>query len=105
MELKGNKLHLEGEDRCWLPSEKFYYFCKYGDSIFYPNFYFYSGYDFITMYGIINKGRIVVFDILLNNNELQQLHFFISYENIVSEIFPFFDPSTHIPPTKNSYYI
>ena len=105
MKLNENILHLEGEDRCWLPAEKYNYFCKYSDIIFYPKFYAYPSYDFITMYGVINKGRIVVFDIILNNNDLQKLHFFISYGNNEAEIFPSIYSSTHIPPIKYSYYI
>ena len=105
VELSGNTLHLEGEDRCWIPTEKYYYYCKYGKKIFYPRYDYYHDYDFITMYGIINIGRIVVFDIMINEKEQQQLHFFLSYHKNDVEIFPFLDYSTHIPPINNSYYI
>lgn len=60
LDIKENRLHLEGEDRCWLPREQYFYFCKIGNKTFYPKYDYYSGYDFITMYGIIYKGRIVI---------------------------------------------
>lgn len=105
MEIKGNHLHLEGEDKFWMPREKFYYFCKLGNKIFFPTYYHYSGYDFITIYGIITKGRIISFDIIININDQQNLSFFLSYNNINIEIFTSYDIFTHIPPLKNSYYV
>ena len=104
-EFKDNKLHLEGEDRSWLPREKFYYFCKLGNKIFFPKYYYYSGYDFITMYGIVNKGRMVIFDIIIEKNNEQNLKFFISYMSKDIEIFPSIGAFIHIPPITNSYYI
>ena len=105
LEIKGNRLHIEGEDRFWMPREKFYYFCKLGKKIFFPNYYYYSGYDFITMYGIINRGRIVSYDISLDIKEQQNLNFFLSYDNINIEIYTSQDSFTHIPPLNNSYYV
>ena len=105
IEIKDNKLHLEGVDRFWMPKETYYYFCKFGNSIIFPKYYYYSGDDFVTMYGIINKGRIIVFDIIVNNNVKQNLCFFLSYKNVSIEIFPSLDLSVHIPPINNSYYV
>ena len=105
MEITDNKLHLEGEDRFWLPREKFFYFCQLGNKIFFPKYYYYSGYDFVTMYGRASKGRIVSFDIILDIKDQINIHFFLSYCQTNIEIFPSFDTFTHIPPIKNSYYI
>jgi len=105
MEITDNILHLEGEDRCWLPREKFFYFCQLGNKTFFPKYYSYSGYDFVTMYGRVCKGRIVSFDIVLDIKDKVNLHFYLSYGHTNIEIFSSFDTFTHIPPIKNSYYI
>ena len=81
LDIKENRLHLEGEDRCWLPREQYFYFCKIGNKTFYPKYDYYSGYDFITMYGIIYKGRIVIFDLILDIKDEQNLQFFLSYKD------------------------
>ena len=105
LEIHNNNLHLIGEDRAWLPREKFFYFCKLGNKTFFPKYSFYSEFDFLTMFGIVNKGRIVTFDIKLEIKDQEILYFFISYMNKNIEIYPSYQWYTHIPPTKNSYYI
>ena len=95
---------MEGEDRCWLPKDKYFFFCKLGNKIFFPKYHYYSGYDFVTMYGVAVKGRIVVFDLIIDIKDQINLQFFLSYQENIIEIFPSLDPFTHIPPLKNSYY-
>jgi len=104
MSISGDILHLEGEDRCWFPSENFFYFSLLGNKTYFPKYYYYSGYDFFSMYGIINKGRVITFDIKLDDKFNQSLKFFISYMDAIIEIFPSFDSFTKIPPIKYSYY-
>ena len=55
IEIKGNRLHMEGEDRCWLPKDKYFYFCQLGNNIYFPQYRYFSGYDFVTMYGVVVK--------------------------------------------------
>jgi CDP-glycerol glycerophosphotransferase (TagB/SpsB family) len=98
-------LHLEGKDNFWMPREKYFYFCKFGNKKFLPKYYDYSGYDFFTLFGIIEKGRIVTFDIPLKNFNSNIFHFYISYNDIDIEIFPSLGWFTHIPPIKGGYYI
>lgn len=102
--ITNNILHLEGEDKCFIPKDKYFYFCVIGNKIFYPKYYYYSGYDFVTMFGIINKGRVVSFDITLDIKTGQKIHFYISYLDKIIEIFPSFGKFTHIAPLRNSYY-
>ena len=104
-EIKNDIIHLEGEDRFWLPREKFYYFCKIGNKKFFPKYSFYSGYDFLTMYGLAEKGRLIFFDLKIDIKDMQYIHFYISYMNKNIEIFPTLGPLTHIPPIKYSYYV
>ena len=104
IEIKDNILHLEGEDRFWMPRETFFYFCKLNDKKFYPNYYYYSGFDFETMYGIIIQGRVISYYIKLKKYEIQDLHFYISYMNNILEIFPSLYYYIHLPPIDNSYY-
>ena len=105
LELKDGILHLEGKDNFWMPREKYFYFCKLGNKTFFPKYYEHSGYDFITMYGIIEKGRIVNFDIPLEHLYKQILRFYISFNDIFIEIFPSLGLFTHIPSINNGYYI
>ena len=81
LELKGNKLHLEGKDDFWMPKETYFFHCKVGNKTFFPKYKHYSGYDYYTMYGLIEKGRIVIFDILIQNIKEQIIQFFISYKD------------------------
>ena len=105
LEIKDELLHLEGKDNFWMPRETFFYFCKIGNKTFFPKYYHYSGYDFKNMYGIIEKGRVVTFDIPLEQINRQTFHFYISYNDIIFELFPSLGWFTHIPPLINGYYI
>ena len=105
LDIEENILHLEGEDRLWLPREKFYYFCKLGKKIFFPKYYFFPKFDFVTMFGYITKGRIVSFDITLDIIDKENLLFYISYMGKNVEILTSFDLKSHIPPLDKSYYI
>ena len=57
------------------------------------------------MYGCINKGRIVSFDIELEINNKENLSFYISYMGNDLEILTSFNLKSHISPLENSYYI
>ena len=107
IQVKNNTLHLEGKDNFWLPREKYCYFCKLRSRTYFPKYIKYSGYDFITMYGIIEKGRIVSFDIPLQKiyTKPEIIHFYISYMGSSVEIFPTLGLFSHIPPISNGYYI
>ena len=104
MGIKDNQIHLEGKDNCILKIDKYYYFCKLGDKIFYPKYYYYSIYDLITMYGNLEKGRMIVFDLTLENKSYQELQFFLSYDGNEIEIFPSLGWYSHMTNIYNSYY-
>ena len=103
-ELKGNKLHLEGKDEFWMPRETYFFYCKIGNKTFFPTYKIYSGYDYYTMYGLIEKGRIVIFDILIQHIDEQIIQFFISYNDNNVEIFPSLGDFINIPNVKDGYY-
>ena len=104
MKIEGNVLHLEGEDRFWLPRDNYYYFCQLGNKISFPRYYIYDNFDFDSLYGKIIKGRIVIFDIKIELNKRLGLYFYISYNDKIIEIFPSLDSISHLPPINNSYY-
>ena len=104
-EIKKNKLHIEAEDKLWMPINNYYYYAKIDNKIYLAKYEYYSGYDLINMYGNIYKGRVVIFDIKLRNKYKQKLYFFISYMRIDYEIFPFYSSFTHVTSILNSYYI
>jgi len=107
LDIHENILHLEGIDNFWLPKENYFYYCKINNRIVFPkNYYYLSNYDFVSMYGIIEKGRIIVFDIPFEIiNTTINFEFYISYMNNDIEIFPAFGAFTHIPTINNGYYI
>ena len=104
LNIKNNIIHLEGKDNCLLNRDKFFFFCTIKDKIFYPDYFNYSGYDLITIYENIYKGRNVVFNIPLEDRDYQIVQFFISYKGQKIEIFPSLGKFTHIPNTLNGYY-
>ena len=104
LEINDNILHLEGKDDFWMPKETYFFYCKFGNKTIFPKYYIYSGYDYITMYGLVEKGRVVIFDIPIENTNEQSFKFFISYLNNNFEIFPSLGSFTHIPNVKEGYY-
>ena len=104
LEVKHNILHLEGKENFIHKKENYFFFCKSDNNVFYPEYFDYSGYDLKTIYGIIDKGRIVVFNIPLKNNTNQIFKFYLSYHNYEIEIFPSLGWFAHIPSLLNGYY-
>ena len=105
VEMQQNNLHIEGEDRFWMPKKDFYYYCQLENKKFFPEYYYYSGNDFTTIYGTMNKGRIISFNIKLKMKEEQTLHFYLVFRNKNIELSTTYGESTHIPPIENAYYI
>lgn len=104
--LKNNKLYLEGIDKLWFPRGKYNYYFKIRNSTFYPKYHENSRYDFYTMYGLTQKGRTILFEIPLESIYGKQiLYFYISYMDNNIEIFPSLGLFSHIPPLKNGYFI
>ena len=73
-------------------------------SVFYPKYYYSDDLDFKALYGIINKGRIISFDISLEIKRKIKLYFYIVYNNNIIEIFPKISQSIHLPIANKSYY-
>ena len=89
-----------------MPKETYYYLCKIGNKIYYPKYGINSNYDFITLYGIIEKGRIIKFSIPIDSNNITLIiRFYISYMDSEIEIFSSLGYFTHIPPIYDGYYI
>ena len=84
--IEKNILHIEGVDNLWIPKENYFYFCKLGNKTFYPKIEQYSNNDFITVFGVVEKGKIVVFNIPIEKEKIQVLYMFISYRNNSCEI-------------------
>ena len=108
IENKENNLHIECEDRFWMPKETFSYFIQIGNITYFPNYLNYSNYKLVTMFGVINKGRTISynipFEIPFDKQNEYFLRFYICYNNITIEIFPSIGRYSHIPPISNGYY-
>ena len=105
LDIKNNKIYLEGIDNLWLPREKYNYFIKIGNEIFYPTYYLNERYNFYTMYGLSQKGRTIFFEIPINiKDESQILYFYICYMGTNVEIFPSLGLFSHIPFISNGYF-
>ena len=101
-----NILYLEALDNFWMPRENYFYFCNVGNETFLPKYIENQNYDFITLYGEIEKGRLISFEIPLKNFMLSQFfYFYLSYLEIKIEIFPLFGEFSHLPNINNGYYI
>ena len=104
LEIKNNYLHLEGKDDFFLSQNTYFYYCLVSNKIIYPKYIYFSGYDLITMYGRSYKGRVVIFDIPIEDYNNISINFYLSYKGIDSEIFPFLGWFSHIPNIENGYY-
>ena len=104
IEIENNKLYLKGEEKFWLPKDKYYYYCKIGHNIFYPRYLYYEDLDFIALGGAIIKGRIISFDITLEIKGKEKLFFYIVYDSNIIEIFPSLFWTNHLPPVTKSFY-
>ena len=103
--INNNKLHLEGVDNLWIPKEKYYYYCEVGNKIFIPNIENYSYYNFNSLFGVIEKGKIIIFDIPLENVEKQVIFIYISFLKDYCEIITSLDYFTHLPSIEDGYFI
>ena len=82
------RLNIEGVDKLYLHRETYSYFLKIGNKTFLPKYYENSKYDFYTMFGLVEKGRIISFEIPLEtSDESQILYFYFSYMGVNEEIF------------------
>ena len=104
LEIRDNILHLEGKDNCWLQREKYYYFCIIGNKTYFPKYKDLDYYNLRVMSSTAIKGRIIIFDINLENNLDNNIKFYLSYMNNSLEIFPSLGYFSHLPPINNSYY-
>ena len=106
MNINNNIMHIEGVDKFGFPKNNYFYYCEFKEQIFFPKIYYYnSNYDFKTMYGLIEKGRIVAFDIPIGRiQSASYLKFYVSYMDVSIEIFPSLKSFTHIQKIKNEYY-
>ena len=101
-----NKLYLEALDNFWLPRDNYFYFCNVGNETFLPKYIENQNYNFITLYGLIEKGRLISFEIPIRNYIISKfLNFYISYLGLNIEIFPSFGEFSHLPNINNGYYL
>ena len=105
LSIKEDILHIEGIDNLWIPKSNYYYFCKYGNYTFYPKYQNYTTEIFDSLFGIISTSRIIIFDIHLENIDINILQFYISINDISFEIFPVPRLSTRITLIKDSYCV
>jgi hypothetical protein len=55
---------------------------------FFPKIENYSKNDFYSLFGLVDKGKIIIFDIPLINIEKQTIYIYVSFKNNNYEIFP-----------------
>ncbi len=103
--IHNNILHLEGVDNLWIVKEPYNYFCKIGTKIYYPKVVNYSNNDLITLFGIFERGKILIFDIDIEQLEIQIIYMFISFFNESYEIFTKPGYLTHLPNIQDGYLI
>ena len=106
LDIKNNILYFEAIDNFWLPRKEYDFFLQIENKTFYPKYSENSHYDFYTMYGLSQTGRIILFEIPLElKNKHQTIYFYIFYMDEKSEVFISLGLFSHIPPLSNGYYI
>ena len=100
------KLNIEGIDNLYLSRETYSYFFKIGNKTFFPKYYENSQYDFYTMFGFVEKGRIISFEIPLEvSDEPQILNFYFSYMGFNTEIFFSLNTFLHLTTINKNHCI
>lgn len=103
-ELHGNILRLEGKDNCWMRGNDYNYYVKVAGEVYYPSYIDCPKFDLVTMDGIVNKGRAVVYEIHLNPNKETQITFFYRKGDDTREIYTSLGRFSHLPKTEGGYY-
>lgn len=103
--IENDKLHLVGEDNLWIPKDQYFYYCIFGNNTFFPKTENYPKNDFYSLFGLVDKGKIIIFDIPLENIEKQTIYIYISIKNNNYEIFPIQGYFTNLPLINNGYYV
>ena len=103
--VENNTLHLEGVDNLWIPKDMYYYFCNFENKSFFPKTENYSNKDFYSLFGLVEKGKIIIFDIPLENVQIQTIYIYISFNNNNYEIFPIQGYFSNLPIINNGYYV
>ena len=102
-EIKGNVLHLEGKDNCWMNRDDFDYHITVGGKIYHPSYYDCKRFDLVTMEGSVNKGRAVVFDIPLDKDNESKISIFHDFKGKSSEIYTSLGKFSHLPKIDEAY--
>ena len=105
IEIENNILHLEGIDNLWIIKENYQYFCKLGNKTYYPQIFYHNSDDFITLYGTFEKGKIISFNIELEENLTQIIYIYISFFNTSMEIFTNPGYLAKLPSISNGYFV
>ena len=103
--IENNILHLEGLDNLWFQKEKYFYFCLIGNKTFEAKTEYYSNKDLKSLFGIVEKGKIIIFDIDLEIIEKQVIHIYISYLNQTFEILTTQGYFSRIPSISEGYSV
>ena len=105
LNIKNNRIFIEAVDNFWMPRDKYFYFCLIENKKFFPTYIINSNYDFFTLYGFVEKGRIISFEIPLElSNTTKIFYFYLSFLGNNIEIFPSLGLFTHIPYKNHGYY-
>ena len=106
IDIKDNILQIEAKDKLWFKRENYYFYLKIGKQIILPEYKNFKHFDDKIIFGNINSGRIVKFNIPIKKKYINQtITFHLSYMNNSFEILPSFGYYAHIPPINNSYYV
>ena len=100
-----NTLHLEGIDNLWITKNNYKYFCKIGNKTYYPEIVKYNSHDLITLFGTFDEGKVVIFNIKIEEIFTQIIYMYISFFNISMEIFTNPGYLTRLSTIPDGYYI
>ena len=103
--IENNILHLEGLDNLWFQKEKYFYFCLIGNKTYVAKIEDYPNNDLNCLFGVVERGKIIIFDIDLEIVEKQVIHIYISYLEQNYEILTTQGYFSHLPSISDGYLI
>ena len=106
LEVINNTLYLKGIDKLWMFRENYFYFCRIANKTIFPKYIENSNYNLRALYGLIEKGRIIIFEIPIEFlHEPLILYFYLSYLDNNIEIYPYLGSIFPIPNINNGYCV
>ena len=79
--IRNNTLFLEGQDSCWLHDTQYNITVTVNNKTLVPWYSTFPGWDFVTVFGCVSKGRVIHFEIPLEKDSKTTIRFYFTLGN------------------------